>query len=112
MLQILPESRWDELRDVFRTEFDADLPHKGKSDILADIDENGKVTGFIVLQFVAHIGQIWNTGTKSRMMLEFFNKQIPPGNTVITIADTPRLKSIAERFGMRREEGEVFRKDF
>lgn len=112
MLEKLPEERWEELTDIFQQEFGASLPHRGKSDILADVDENGEIHGFVVLQFVGLIGQIWNSGKRSRAMLNFFNNEIPPGNTVITIADEPRLQRLSESYGMRRLTGAVFRKDF
>lgn len=111
MIEVLQEERWGELTDTFKDVFDAELPHKGKSTILVDI-QDGEIKGFVVFQMVALIGQIWNTGSKTRMMLDILNHGVKPGNTVITIADTPRLERLAERFGMRKETGSVFRKDF
>lgn len=111
MIEILPKDRWPELEEIFRREFDSYLPND-KSDILADIDENGNITGFVVLEFMCRIGQIYNTGTSSREMLEFFNKQIPHGNTVIAIASEPRFEGICQKFGMYRVDGTVYRKDF
>jgi hypothetical protein len=112
MLQILPVERWDELKEVFRTEFDAELPHKGKASILAELAENGEIKGFVVVEFLARIGQIYNSGIKTREMLNLINEQIPPGNSVIAISSNPRFDGLCGLFGMREVEGKVFRKDF
>jgi hypothetical protein len=113
MIELLPQERWPELADVFRREFDAELPHP-TAQILADIDENDGTTikGFVVMEFIGRIGQVWQTGGRSREMLERFNTTIPPGNSVIAIADKPRFEGLCRAFGMRELEGKVFRKDF
>lgn len=111
MLKILPHERWHELEDIFRTEFDATLPNATAS-ILADIDEDGKIHGFVVLEFIGRIGQIYQGGARSREMFDFFDKQIPPGNSVIAIASEPRFEALCEKYGMRKVEGTVYRKDF
>lgn len=112
MLEKLSEDRWPELAPIFKREFNAELPHSGKSDILADIGEDGEIRGFVVMEFLGRIGQIWNSGTSSRAMFEHFNSEIPPGNSVIAIASEPRFEKLCESFGMRRVEGVVYRKDF
>ena len=111
MLEILPHERWHELEEIFRTEFDATLPNKTSS-ILADIDETGKIHGFVVLEFIGRIGQIYQGGARSREMFDFFDKQIPSGNSVIAIAHEPRFEKLCESFGMRKVEGVVYRKDY
>lgn len=111
MIQILPTERWPELTEIFQREFDAVLPDPSAS-ILADVDEDGEIKGFLVLEFLARVGQIYNPGNKSREMLEFFNKQIPPGNSVIAFADEPRFEGLCEKFGMYKIETAVYRKDF
>lgn len=111
MLEILPQERWPELTDIFRREFNAGLPSPSAT-ILAELDEQGKVDKFMVVEFVGRIGQIWQTGKKSREMFKFFDSQIPHGFSVCTIADTPRLERLCKLFGMRKEEGVAYRKDF
>lgn len=111
MIQILPKERWPELTAIFRREFDSELPHPSAT-ILADVDEEGEILGFLVLEFLARIGQIYQTGPKSRLMLEFFDEQVRPGNSVIAIASEPRFEGLCKSFGMREVEGKVFRKDF
>ena len=111
MLELLPEDRWPELTEIFKREFDTDLPAYGKSDILAEVVD-GEVRGFMVMEFLGRLGQIWHTGNQTRAMFEAFQNMIPPGNSVIAIPCEPRFEKICERFGMRREKGVVYRKDF
>lgn len=112
MLQNLPEERWHELTDVFKKEFGAELPHKGKATILADLAEDGAVRGFVVLEFLARIGQIYNSGTKTRRMLKLIEEQVPAGNSVIAISSDKRFDGLCEMFDMRELDGKVFRRDF
>lgn len=111
MLQELPQERWHELTDIFKAEFDAELPHPSAT-ILVELNSEGQVDKFVVLEFIARIGQIWQSGNKSRAMFDWFNNQIPPGNSVIAIASEPRFENLCRSFGMREVEGKVFRKDF
>lgn len=111
MFEILPKERWTELTEVFRREFESGLP-EDKSVILAGMDANGKVNKFVVLEFLTRIGQIWNTGSESRAMLEFFNARMKPGATVIAIASDPRYDGLCQKFGMRHVDGTLYRKDF
>jgi hypothetical protein len=113
MLQLLPEERWPELAEIFRTEFDSELPHRGKASIMADVDdETGEIRGFMVLEFLARIGQVYSTGGKTRRMFELIEEQIPPCSSVIAIASEPRFEGLCEKFQMREVEGKVFRRDF
>lgn len=111
MLQILDKSRWPELTDVFKKEFDSSLPHDTAT-ILAEIDDAGEIGGFVVMEYLGRIGQIYNGGKDSRAMFNFFDKEIPPGNSVIAIASDARFEGLCEKFGMLRVEGVVYRKDF
>lgn len=111
MLQILPQERWSELTEIFRKEFDAVLPDKTAT-ILAEIAEDGKIGGFVVMEWLGRIGQIYNGGAQSREMFGWFDSQIPPGNSVIAIASEPRFENLCKMFGMRKVEGTVYRKDF
>lgn len=111
MFEILPTNRWGELTEIFKREFEAELPND-KATILAEMDASGKVDKFVVLEFLSRIGQIWQTGTKSRAMFDFFNEQIPHGHSVIAIASSPRFGGLCEKYGMRKIDGVVYRKDF
>ena len=111
MIEVLPHERWPELAEIFKSEFDSELPHDTAT-ILADLDESGAVRGFVVMEFLGRLGQIWQTGTKSKEMFEFFNTRIPPGNSVIAIASEPRFEGLCRSFGMRKVEGTVYRKDY
>lgn len=111
-VELLPEERWPEVAEILKTEFDAELPHSGKANIMVRVDEDGKIVGLMVLEFLCRIGQIWNCGPDSRGMFQWVDEQIPPGNSVIAIASEPRFHGLCEVFGMREVEGTVFRKDY
>lgn len=111
MIAPLPHDRWHELTDIFREQFDAVLPDPSAT-ILAELDEQGKVTKFVVIEFVARIGQIYQTGSKSREMLRWLEEQITPGHSVIAFADEPRFEGLCKKFGMYEIPGKTFRRDF
>lgn len=111
MLQELPQERWHELADIFKAEFNAELPHPTAT-ILAELDEHGNIDKFVVMEWIGRIGQIYNGANKSRAMFDWFNDQIPPGNSVIAIASEPRFEGLCQKFGMRKVEGVCYRKDF
>jgi hypothetical protein len=110
MIEVLPQERWNEIEGILKTVFDSDLPDPTAT-ILANV-EHGEIKSFVIMEFIGRIGQIWNGGTQSRAMFDWFDKQIPPGNSVIAIASEPRFEALCEKFGMRKVPGVVYRKDF
>lgn len=111
MIQELPKERWPELTEIFAREFDAILPDP-TSTILADVDEDGTIKGFMVVEFLWRLGQIWQTGGKTREMFDQVDLNMPPGNSVIAIASEPRFEGLCKMYGMRQIEGTIYRKDF
>jgi hypothetical protein len=111
MIKILPQERWPELADIFRKEFDAELPHPTAT-IFAELDDDNQIVGFLVVEFLARVGQIYQTGASTRSMLELVESQISPGNAVIAIAHEPRFERLCESWNMRPVEGQVYRRDF
>jgi len=111
MIQILEENRWEELREIFAKEFKSDLPHKGRSSIIADIDEDGEIKGFLVTEVLLRVGLIHNPGKKANEMFSWLLKNMIPDSAVIAIAHSG-YESLCELFDMRPVEGKVYRRDF
>jgi hypothetical protein len=111
-IEILPFERWEELREIFAKEFNSDLPHKGRATILADIDENGEINGFLVTEVLLRVGLIHNPGNKAKAMFSWLLKNMLPDSAVIAIASSKEYEPLCETFGMREIEGKVFRRDF
>jgi len=112
MIEILPEERWPELKDIFEKEFNSALPHKGRSSIIADIGENGEINGFILTEVQLRIGCIHAPGKKAIKMLRWLEKNMLPDSIVTVIASSERFNSLCEKFKMRRLDGVVYRRDF
>jgi hypothetical protein len=112
MIQVLPESRWPELTDIFAREFNASLPHSGRAQILADVDEEGNILGFVVTEILVRVGQIYKIGNKGYEMLRHLERHMLRDSAVVAISSSPDFDSLCEKFGMRRVEGTVFRRDF
>lgn len=111
-VQVLDESRWPELRDIFAREFNSDLPNKGRATILADIDESGEIKGFLVTEVLLRVGLIHNPGNKAREMFSWLLKNMIRNSAVIAIASSEEYEPLCEAFEMRPIEGKVFRRDF
>lgn len=111
-IEILPEERWPELREIFAREFNSDLPHKGRSKIIADIGENGEIQGFLVTEVLIRVGLVHSPGNKAKRMFSWLLRNMLPDSAVIAIASSERFDSLCKRFQMREIEGKVFRRDF
>jgi hypothetical protein len=112
MIQILEENRWEELREIFARDFKSDLPHRGRSTIIADIDEDGEIKGFLVTEVLLRVGLIHNPGNKAREMFSWLLKNMIPDSAVIAIAHSDAYDSLCELFKMQRVEGSIYRRDF
>jgi hypothetical protein len=110
-ITILPRERWDELKQIFDSEFDSALPH-ANSTIIADVDELGRIKGFIVAETLIRVGQIYNSADKTREMFERLIESMPEDTGVIVIADQRRYERLALIFGMRHVPGKIYRRDF
>jgi hypothetical protein len=112
MIGLLPEERWGELTDIFAKEFDAEIPNIGKASIIADVAEDGTIRSFLVAEHLMRVGLIHSENGKTRGLVNWVLANMPRRVSVITIASEPRFEKLFERFGMRRVEGTVFRRDF
>jgi hypothetical protein len=112
MIQILEENRWEELREIFAREFKSDLPHKGRSSIIADIDEDGEIKGFLVTEVLLRVGLVHNPGNKAKGLFSWLLKNMIPDSAVIAIASSKEYEPLCELFDMRPIEGKVYRRDF
>lgn len=113
MIEILPQERWGELAEIFDREFEgSDLPHAERSTIIAETDdETGEIKGFVVSEVLVRIGQIYNTGDKTREMFELLETSMPRDVGVIVIADQERYEQLAAYYRMRHVPGKVYRRD-
>lgn len=113
MVKLLSQARWDELEPIFKESFDgSDLPTKDQAFIVADIDEeSGNILGFVVLEQLWRIGQVWSNGASPRPMFRFVENSIQHGS-VIGIASDVRFETLFTKFSMRKIEGTVYRRDF
>lgn len=117
MIELLPFERWNELREVFDCQFNADLPSKGHSDILFQSSENGSIASFAVVESLIRIGQFHtiekvNGSNAPREILHYVLRSIPKGASVIAIDDNGKFRGLAEKFGMYERRGTVYRRDF
>lgn len=112
MIRVLEQERWEELREIFAKEFNSDLPHKGRSSIIADIDENGEIQGFFVTEVLLRVGLIHNPGNKAKAMFSWLLKNMIPDSAVLAIASSKEFEPLCEAFKMRRLDGVVYRRDF
>lgn len=111
MIQLLPEDRWPEIAETLKTEFDAELPFKDKSSIIADIEDN-EIKGFVVAEYLLRIGQIWSKKGNPRGLIKYLEQNMAANTSVIVIASDERFHGLCKKFDMREVEGTVFRRDF
>ncbi len=112
MVTILPETRWPELTEVFKEYFEgADLPTPGQAFIIADLDEEGEILAFRVLEQLWRIGQVFGNGGSPRGLFDYVENKIQSGS-VIGIAGEPRFETLFAKYGMRKIDGTLYRRDF
>ena len=112
MIQILEPERWPELAEIFAREFHSSLPHAGRSQILADVDEDGKINGFVVTEILLRVGLIHTPGRKLSSMLHHIEANMLPDSGVIAIAHSDKFEKFCKDFKMREIPGVVYRRDF
>jgi hypothetical protein len=106
------------LRPVFEKEFNADLPEESQANILAII-EDGSVVAFLTSEVLIRVGMLWVhpkrrgiEGAKAiGQLIRETHEAIPKGSSAVVIASEDRFNNIAEKLGMRRVEGEIWRLD-
>jgi hypothetical protein len=108
MITLLPPERWPELEAIMAETFNAVLPDADKATIIADLDGDGGIRGFVIVDLMVRVGQIYSRGSSPRQMMSFIERGIRPGTTVIALADEPRFEGLCEKFGMREVPGKLF----
>lgn len=116
-IELLPHTRWEELRETFDREFNADLPSENQADILFKANESGKIQSFAVVETLIRIGQFHTmekiSGQNAPLrILKYVLRSIPKGASVIAIDDNGRFGGLARKFGMYERRGTIYRRDF
>lgn len=115
-IELLPTDRWQELSEIFDREFDSALPTTGRANIIAALDDAGKIKGFLVAEMLIRVGLIHIGEGESPMLakklIKYVESNIPRGCSVVTFASEPRFESLIKKFGCREVEGKIFRRDF
>lgn len=112
MIEILPEERWSEIEDVLDKTFNSTLPNKGRSVVVADI-EDGEIKGFILVEMLARPGVIWTGGGGSaRSLVKYVENSMAPESSAVVIASDERFESLCRKLGMYEVPGKLFRRDF
>lgn len=114
MIEILPENRYEELRDIFERD-NVELPDASSTNILFKEDKCNKIKAFVVVEHLLRVGQIYNEDDDKTTPLQFIRyllKNIPKDSSVIVIASDSRYESLCEKLGMREVPGKLFRRDF
>ncbi len=113
----LKPDQFGRLKKIFEEEFDSDLPLPENSEILVAY-EDGKMQGFILVETVQVIGQIWVTPEKRnnssgivQNMLKYIRAKIAPKSVVAAVASEKRFENLYKAFGMQPIEGKFFRKN-
>lgn len=112
MIEMLPEERWPELKEIFAAEFDADLPNQNGAYILADVVD-GDIKSFLVVEMLLRIGQIYSfEGSFPKGLFTQVVSTMRPETSIIAIASESRFERLLEKFKMRKVVGTIFRRDF
>lgn len=114
--ELKPE-QFGRLKKIFEDDFDSDLPQPENSQIVGVYDE-GKLQGFILVETVQVIGQIWvapekrnNSSKIVQNMLNYIRAKVAPKSVVAAVASEPRFENLYKAFGMQKIEGKFFRKN-
>jgi hypothetical protein len=116
-IELLPHGRWEELREVFDREFNAELPSENHAEILFKANEDGKIQSFAVVETLIRIGQFHTLEKVAGQnvplkILKYLLKNIPKGASVIAVDDDGRFGGLARKFGMYERRGTIYRRDF
>ena len=112
MIALLPEERWHELEEIISDEFDSLLPNKGKANIIADFDDDGRIQSFLIAEHLLRLGQLHSEGNYPRELMRWTLSNIPPDTSVIAIASQPRYGRLYERLHFSPVEGQIYRREF
>lgn len=113
----LKPEQYSRLTDIFREDFDSDVPLPQNSDIFAAF-EDGKMVGFVLAEDIKMVGQIWTLPKYRNNSIEIVAPLIRTmrdefdGKEVVgTIASEPRFGKLFENLGMQKIDGEFYRKN-
>ncbi len=118
MIKLLPPRFWHQLEDIFQDEFDSDLPDVNSDAEIFMSANDGKRTGFILVEPVKMIGQIYiypefreqNVAKNAGEMVKFMQKRYD-GTPVGCVASEPRFEKLYRRLGMEKIDGVFYRKN-
>lgn len=118
LIRLLDNVEREQLREVFREEFDSALPDANQANILV-YEEDGRILGFITAEMLIRAGMIWVEPTKRgsaaakivKALAQYLEANIPHGSSVVTIGDE-KYDGLFTKLGMRKIDGQVYRKDF
>lgn len=113
----LKPDQYGRLKEIFARDFDSDLPLPENSEILVAYEE-GKMQGFILIETVQVIGQIYvipekrnNSSGIVQNMLKYIRAKVAPKSVVAAVASEKRFENLYKSLGMQLIEGKFFRKN-
>jgi hypothetical protein len=113
MIGVLEEERWKELEHIFEKNWNADLPTRGNAYIIAEWDDAGAISSFVVCEQLVRIGQIHSEGGNPRGLLRWVEANMPEDVSVIAVTHERRDRKICEHLKMYpMNQGVVYRRDF
>jgi hypothetical protein len=114
----LPSDNWKKLKDIFNNEFDSDLPDPKTAEIVVAY-ENGVMVGFVLLEKVLIVGQIYvipsqrlkNNSGIVRNLIRYVRDKVPQGLSVAAVASDIRFEALFKSLGMQKIVGTFFRRN-
>lgn len=119
MIYLIGEDERLALFDIYDQEFDADLPHADQANIVA-IKNGDDIEAFVTAETLIRADMWWvkeelrNTPKAAahiRALYRYLRKNIPAGQSVITLAGCDTHRKIFKHIGMRYVAGDVYRLD-
>jgi len=113
----LPAEKYSRLREIFDKEFDSDEPEPENSDIFVAY-EGGKMTGFILVESIKVIGQLYvvpekrnNASHTVKELVRCVQLKYDGKEVVAAVASEPRFRKLYESLGMHKIFGDFYRKN-
>lgn len=114
----LKPEQYSRLAAIFDKEFSgSDLPETHNSEILVAY-ENSKMVGFILIEDIKMIGQIYVVPEKRNSSIQVIQnlvksvkERIAPKNVVGAVASETRFEALFKAFGLQKIDGKFFRKN-
>jgi hypothetical protein len=115
-IQLLDPIEWPKLDDIFRDEWNANLPDPNHGNIIAEMDED-ELIGFCMTESLVRVGNFYTVpkhrgnGTTLRLIRKVQQSARNSQRSFIALADEQRYERLFQRLHMRRA-GMAYRKDF